>query len=382
MALADDLTALEGTLVAAKDAQSDEIAPIREAVRRGQESLSQLVEAWSGSDIGYHARLYHESLDRPPLHRSFDVEWGGLHGLDGWVELSLEDVQTLMEERAGITIDELDKSSEELVALAKERRDEVLVVMTPIAGTAGFERETALLSEVEQHVWETQQRPAIPRGYRVTRDSRAMAEGVKVPPHRAIAARLTRVEGRLDACEAFFQLALRAVRQSLQRLRTAADGLAQREALDELGLVLNLIRRFDLVAHALHERGRGRAPLTMDDEYDVQYLLGATLRLHFEDVRPEEWSPSYAGGASRVDFLLKREKIVVEAKRTRSGLADRAIGEELIIDAARYAEHPDCDILVCFVHDPDRRISNPRGLEDDLGRLTRPDGPQVAVVIN
>jgi hypothetical protein len=33
----------------------------------------------------------------------------------------------------------------------------------------------------------------------------------------------------------------------------------------------------------------------LKDEYDVQDLLYALLRIFFDDVRPEEWTPSFAG---------------------------------------------------------------------------------------
>jgi hypothetical protein len=95
-------------------------------------------------------------------------------------------------------------------------------------------------------------------------------------------------------------------------------------------------------------------------------LLHALLRLHFEDIRPEEWTPSYAGGAARMDFLLKVEQIVIEAKKTRKGLTARELGEQLIVDIEKYSKHPDCKTLVCFVYDPDGRIANPRGVEADL----------------
>jgi hypothetical protein len=381
MPLEADLVALESELATAKESSSGQITDIRSTLGKANAAIGKLAEAWSGSDIGYHSRLYHESLERPPLHRSFDVEWGGLHGLDGWAELSADDVQRLIEETVATTVDQLDQASLSVVAQADAARQEVLVVTAPLADAPGFERETNLITEIEQYAWEPQQRSPTRGGYRVTRDSRAMAEGIKVPPHRVIAYRLARVEGRIDACDAFFQLALRTVRQSLQRLRAEGEVGAEAQPLDELSLVLGLVRRFHLIARALRDRPRNRTALTMDDEYDVQYLLGGLLRLHFDDVRPEEWSPSYAGGASRLDFLLKREQIVVEVKRTRTGLTDRQVGEELIIDAARYAEHPDCKILVCLIHDPDQLIANPRGLEDDLGRLAH-DDLQVAVVVN
>jgi hypothetical protein len=101
--------------------------------------------------------------------------------------------------------------------------------------------------------------------------------------------------------------------------------------------------------------------------------LHAILKLHFDDVRPEEWTPSYAGNASRIDFLLPRERTIIEAKMTRQHLGQKEVANELIVDVARYAKFPNVDNLVCLVYDPDRRCPNPAALEDDLanseGRL-------------
>jgi hypothetical protein len=124
--------------------------------------------------------------------------------------------------------------------------------------------------------------------------------------------------------------------------------------------------RFHLVARQLRSRHAQRSTLEIEDEYDIQDLMHALLHLVCEDIRDEEWTPSYAGGSSRVDFLLKKEKIVVEVKKTRKDLTLRSIGEQLIIDIARYQSHPDCKKLICFVYDPEGRIGNPVGLESDL----------------
>lgn len=64
----------------------------------------------------------------------------------------------------------------------------------------------------------------------------------------------------------------------------------------------------------------------------MQDLLNALLRLYFYDIRPEEYTPSYAGKTARVDFLLKNEKIV------------------------------------CFVYDPEERIRNPISIVNDLNK--------------
>jgi REase_DpnII-MboI len=135
---------------------------------------------------------------------------------------------------------------------------------------------------------------------------------------------------------------------------------------DPVARVAVLCRRFQLFVDRLQHRQRQRSPFTVNDEYDVQDLMHAILRLHFDDVRPEEWTPSYAGNSSRIDFLLPRERTIVEVKMTRQGLGQRDVADELIIDIARYAKAPNVDSLICFVYDPQRRCPNPAALENDL----------------
>ncbi|NQE61402.1 hypothetical protein [Caulobacter sp. RHG1] len=143
-------------------------------------------------------------------------------------------------------------------------------------------------------------------------------------------------------------------------------------AVDALALVEKICLRFHKVARQLQHRHAERATLEIEDEYDVQDLLHGLLRLHFDDIRSEEWTPSYAGGASRVDFLLKAEQIVIEVKKTRATLKARELGEQLLVDRERYQAHPDCKALFCFVYDPDGRIGNPVGIERDLEQHNAP----------
>lgn len=127
-----------------------------------------------------------------------------------------------------------------------------------------------------------------------------------------------------------------------------------------------LFSRFHRIARQLRKRHNDRSTLEVDDEYDVQDLLHALLRLYFDDIRDEEWTPSYAGKSARMDFLLKSEGLVIEIKKTRNGLTDKEVGDQLIIDVDRYKTHPDCRKLICFVYDPEGRIGNPEGLVRDL----------------
>lgn len=137
---------------------------------------------------------------------------------------------------------------------------------------------------------------------------------------------------------------------------------------DYISVLENICSRFHLVVRQMKSRHADRETLIVNDEYDTQDLLHTLLHLYFDDIRPEEWTPSYAGGSSRVDFLLKEQSIIIEVKKTRQTLTAKKIGDELLIDIQRYQVHPDCKYLICFVYDPEGWISNPTGLENDLSQ--------------
>jgi len=109
---------------------------------------------------------------------------------------------------------------------------------------------------------------------------------------------------------------LEAVREEIESgdISTASDTKSP------IQIIRNICDRFHLVTRQLRTRYSDRETIDIQDEYDVQDLFHALLHLNFEDIRPEEWAPSNAGKSTRVDFLLKSERIVVEIKKTRRGL--------------------------------------------------------------
>jgi hypothetical protein len=147
-----------------------------------------------------------------------------------------------------------------------------------------------------------------------------------------------------------------------------------------LNAIDQVVLRFHAVVTQLRSRHANRPTLNVNDEYDVQDLMHALLRLHFDDVRPEEWVPSYAGSASRTDFLLPEVDTIIEIKKTRTGLTAKAVGEQLIIDIAKYKKHPQCRRLVCFVYDPEGHIANPAGIESDLNNLEKEIEVRVSIL--
>ncbi|MEK6802147.1 MAG: hypothetical protein AABZ34_05710 [Nitrospirota bacterium] len=139
------------------------------------------------------------------------------------------------------------------------------------------------------------------------------------------------------------------------------------------GATLDTLRRmcarFHLVARQLRLRKEYRPTLEITDEYDLQDLFYALLRLQFDEVGTEEWTPPYANGARRTSYLLDWEKTVVVVKQTRSGLTSRDIAEQIATDKAHYSGRPNGATLLCFIYDPDGRVGNPRGLEADLSTV-------------
>ena len=151
----------------------------------------------------------------------------------------------------------------------------------------------------------------------------------------------------------------------IQEANTNIDVTYDLSPLDKINLILD---KFHVVATQLIKRYSNRGTLIINDEYDIQDLLHALLRIYFNDIRPEEWTPSYAGSSNRMDFLLKQEKIVIETKYASANHNDKEIGKELIEDRANYKKHQDCNMLVCFIYDKEYRITNRDGLINDIER--------------
>lgn len=165
----------------------------------------------------------------------------------------------------------------------------------------------------------------------------------------------------------------------LPETSTAPQQIARPASVEELlGVVVRGLRR---AMHPLTHRRRGAQPLTFANEYDVQDLLHALLRPWIGDIRPEEFTPSYAGSSTRMDFLLPAYSLVIETKNVRDRSHAKRIGDELIIDIEHYRKHVDCKTLWCVVYDPEHLITNAQGLRMDLEGLRKSKDGEVVVKV-
>jgi hypothetical protein len=149
--------------------------------------------------------------------------------------------------------------------------------------------------------------------------------------------------------------------------------------IDSVKTVIELGERFLDVSRQLGRRHGGRPTLQVNDEHDAHDLFHTVLLVFFRDVRAEEWTPSYAGGGKRIDFVLPEYRLAVELKHSRSSMTAKSVGDELTIDIANYKQHPAASHLVCLVFDSSGHLANPRGIERDLTGFR--DGLNVTVRI-
>lgn len=135
---------------------------------------------------------------------------------------------------------------------------------------------------------------------------------------------------------------------------------------DPLQLVRKVCLRLHAVARQLRLRRDYRPTLEIEDDRDLQDLLGALLKVEFDEVATEEWTPPYTGDTPRTMLLINRDQIAVVAKKTRSGLSAKELADQVMADSAHYRAQGRGSTLFCFMYDPEGRIGSPTRLETTL----------------
>ena len=129
--------------------------------------------------------------------------------------------------------------------------------------------------------------------------------------------------------------------------------LERRGALEGL---LALIDAFPGSARVLAKRKRGRTPLLIADEYDVQDLFHALALPFTPDLVDEDPAGKIAGKSVRLDFTSRAYRLGVELKHVRTADHGERVRKEVLLDERTYQEHPYIDTVLVFIHDPERHI--------------------------
>jgi hypothetical protein len=278
-----------------------------------------------------------------------------------------ERIAEYIEVSSNISLELLEDELTPLIKELKEIQNNIISDLCVIRANPLFQNETEVLEKIEKISWDSIigliEQAQAPKKV-ITTNVSAINQGLKTPPHIHFKSKILDELTKITKVRDILRLSNRLLRQIEVKTKFETE-IDQETSLLEIN---RICKKFSIIARQLQDRYSDRMTIQINDEYDVQDLFHALLKLFFMDIRSEEWTPSYAGGSSRMDFLLKNEKIVIEIKKTRQNLKDKDLGEQLLVDIARYETHPDCKILICFIYDPERRIGNPFAIMNDLNQ--------------
>lgn len=168
--------------------------------------------AWSGSWLGYHARVYHEEMEPPPAGSRFHIEWGLITGegvenpsTGKWNKYRREDVVRFIWEKARHPkIDSLRTASVRAARLHAEARTALAPVLDALlparSKDAILESLAAKVAESTVHTEADFLKKWSPRKAPVSKDEIAMAEGILVPPHLLVKAEIWAIRHPFMAC--------------------------------------------------------------------------------------------------------------------------------------------------------------------------------------
>ncbi len=151
-----------------------------EAIAKNTIKICEPMEkSWSGSWIGYHANLYFKDFQQPSTNEMFNIEWGGINGYDpGWQSRSLDEIWGYIQEKSLIKFDiddandkvnELQETADNLKTLLElNSRDEALTQKIKDINT-DFTMQDYIKARSPANI--------------VSRDSEAVYQGMKLPPH-------------------------------------------------------------------------------------------------------------------------------------------------------------------------------------------------------
>jgi hypothetical protein len=175
-----------------KLSQAATVPEIKDALERVEDGARTIGKAWSGSCLGYHARIYYRNLEPPPPGAHFSPEWGmedswPINATTGeWIEYDPDAIKTTIFRSAG---NQNLEPARDLAATAERSfRDDKPDILS-IFITWLQEREDAFIASLKEQAEQTTVpsradilNTFLPAGQSMTRDTLALTQGRQVPP--------------------------------------------------------------------------------------------------------------------------------------------------------------------------------------------------------
>lgn len=219
----------------AQEAQKENV---RQPLSKLEDAANSVGKAWSGSWLGYHAYIYYNNLQAPPPGAHFSQEWGmeELLGGDGttgdWREYNNDDLIEAIHALANNPdLASARKLSEKAQSAFDEQKHEVLSLLT----TALTENVDPFISNLKDEVENLNVLSQLqiiqamqPSGKLMSRDSLAVTQGFRTPPHFSVLSEVYGLRQPPSCCKNLSQIARRAgshlARQSRRSARSKEIG--------------------------------------------------------------------------------------------------------------------------------------------------------------
>lgn len=201
-------------------AQQAESPDVRESLTRLEEAAGAIGKAWSGSWLGYHARVYYQNLKPPPPEAHFSIEWGLKNSwpvrdtIGSWQEFDGKEVEKAIFRLAN---DPELKHGHDIARGATKAFENDKVKVLSLLSTVLAQREDGLLTQIKDQVGKTNMpsktdfiQALQPSGKIESRDSLAVKQGIQTPPHISVLCHVSALRQLPAACAQLAQLARKA----------------------------------------------------------------------------------------------------------------------------------------------------------------------------
>lgn len=197
-----------------------ESSDVKGPLEQLEKAATAIGKAWSGSWLGYHARVYYHNLKPPPAGAHFSQEWGlkdswPIQDTTGdWEEFDEEELEKAIYKLAqNPDLKRAEAIAEGATKALENNKPEVLSLLS----TTLSERQDGFLAQIKSEVEKITvlSRALIIQGLRpsgqfMTRESLAMSQGLHTPPHISVLSLVISLHQPPAACTKLAQFARRA----------------------------------------------------------------------------------------------------------------------------------------------------------------------------
>jgi len=138
-------------------------------------------------------------------------------------------------------------------------------------------------------------------------------------------------------------------------------------------LVRDILNNFsNAIQKIISGRRLNHPDFKIEDEYDVQDISYVILKSIFPNLREEDPIPKVGGKSTKIDLILREEKILIEVKMIKAKDSNEThFIEQLKVDFESYHECKWLRKLFCFVYDPYKKTQDISNFNDLNGERTK-----------